>query len=190
MSGAGGSSEPERTEDGRWIVVDGRRWRASDPNVPDRLRQELVDELMDARRSVGQARRTGDPGAERAARDRVHHAKVALGERGEPWWEPTTPGGRDTRLAAATLALTERRAPDRTICPSDVARVVGGATWRPLMEPTREVVRGLAARGEVEVTQRGEVVDPTSAWKGPIRVRRASGPGAADDEQQGSARHT
>ena len=26
---------------------------------------------------------------ERAARDRVHAAKVALGERGTPWWEQT-----------------------------------------------------------------------------------------------------
>ena len=43
-------------------------------------------ELMDARRAVAAARRAADPAAERAARDRVHAAKVALGERGTPWW--------------------------------------------------------------------------------------------------------
>lgn len=79
--------EPERTPDGRYIVVNGRRWRASDPGLPDARRQELVDELMSARRAVGTAKRAGDADAERSARDRVHAAKVALGERGTPWWE-------------------------------------------------------------------------------------------------------
>jgi len=82
------SSEPERTPDGRYIVVNGRRWRASDPRLSESRRQELVDELMSARRAVGAAKRAGDAEAERAARDRVHAAKVALGERGKPWWEP------------------------------------------------------------------------------------------------------
>jgi uncharacterized protein len=78
---------PERTPDGRYIVVDGRRWRASDPGLPEERRQELVNELMAARRAVGAAKRADDADAERAARDRVHAAKVALGERGTPWWE-------------------------------------------------------------------------------------------------------
>jgi uncharacterized protein len=80
-------SEPERTPDGRYIIVNGRRWRASDPGLPEERRQELVDELMSARRAVAAAKRAGDSAAERAARDRVHAAKVALGERGTPWWE-------------------------------------------------------------------------------------------------------
>jgi hypothetical protein len=84
---------PERTPDGRYIIVDGRRWRASDPRIPEERRQELVDELMSARRAVAAAKRADDAHAERAARDRVHAAKVALGERGQPWWEP---GGERT----------------------------------------------------------------------------------------------
>lgn len=39
----------ERTPDGRYVVVSGRRWRASDPSIPDPLRQQLVDVLMAAR---------------------------------------------------------------------------------------------------------------------------------------------
>ena len=77
-------SEPERTPDGRYVVVNGRRWRASDPGLSEERRAELVSELMSARRAVGAATA---PDAERAARDRVHRAKVALGERGTPWWE-------------------------------------------------------------------------------------------------------
>jgi hypothetical protein len=65
-------------------VIRGRRWRVSDPRIPEPLRQALVDELMASRRAVRDA---ADRSEERAARDRVHDAKVALGERGLPWWE-------------------------------------------------------------------------------------------------------
>lgn len=78
----GVSTEPERTPDGRFVVVAGRRWRASDPSIPDPLRAELVAELLAARREVRAA--AGDPDRIAAARRRVGDAKVALGERGEP----------------------------------------------------------------------------------------------------------
>ena len=78
---------PERTPDGRYVVIDGRRWRATDPDLPEARRKELVSELMSARSAVGWAKRKGDVAAERAARDRVHAAKVGLGERGPRWWE-------------------------------------------------------------------------------------------------------
>lgn len=83
----------EHTPDGHYVVIDGRRWRATDPALPEERRQELVDELMTARRAVGAAKRAQDPDAERAARARVHAAKVGLGERGPKWWErPDAPG--------------------------------------------------------------------------------------------------
>ena len=43
--------------------------------------------------------------------------------------------------------------------------------WRELMEPARRAARRMVARGEVEITQHGSVVDPSTA-KGPIRIRR------------------
>lgn len=162
---------PERTADGRHVVVEGRRWRASDPSIPEPLRQELVDELMDARRAVGTANRARDDEAIAAARSRVQAAKVALGERGHPWWEAATEGSRRARLEAAVRALAHHRAPDKTICPSDAARAVGGETWREDMELARDVVRDLARTGDVEVLQRGEVVSVDGDWRGPVRVR-------------------
>ena len=42
------------------------------------------------------------------------------------------------------------------------------------MDETREIVRALAAEAEVEILQRGAIVDPSGPWKGPIRVRRAT----------------
>ena len=77
----------ERTPDGRYVVIDGRRWRATDPAIPDDVAAELRRRLMSARRAVGAALRAADPEAERVARAEVQRAKTALGERGTPWWE-------------------------------------------------------------------------------------------------------
>ncbi|MGB3672908.1 MAG: DUF3253 domain-containing protein [Candidatus Nanopelagicales bacterium] len=166
------AAQVDPTEGGRWIVLDGRRWRATDPSIPQSLRQELVNNLMAARRGVGSARRAGDDAAERLARAQVDDAKVALGERGEPWWEPPSEGGRRQRARATVRALSGGRAPDRTICPSDVARAIGGPSWRSLLGMVRDEVRNLARDNVVEVSQRGEPLDPDRDWKGPIRIRR------------------
>ncbi|SDS70135.1 Protein of unknown function [Friedmanniella luteola] len=162
-------SGPERTPDGRYLVIEGRRWRASDPAIPETLRTELVAELMAARRAVRDA--AGEETATAAARRRVQDAKVALGERGEPWWEPPTDDGRRERLTAAVRALLRHRKPESTICPSDAARVSGGEGWRDAMDAARAVAAALAADGVVEVRQGGEKVDPTTAT-GALRLGR------------------
>lgn len=76
----------------------------------------------------------------------------------------------DEALERSVLALLGDRAADATICPSEAARAVGGDDWRHLMEPARSAARRLVATGDVEITQGGHVVDPSTA-KGPIRVR-------------------
>ncbi len=68
------------------VVIKGRRWRATDPLIPAERRAELQRILMAWRREVKRTRGTED---ERASRAGVQAAKVALGERGEPWWEQT-----------------------------------------------------------------------------------------------------
>ena len=78
----------------------------------------------------------------------------------------------DARLEAAIRDLLSSRAPTSTICPSDAARAVGDDDWRELMEPARQAARRLVERGEVVITQKGEVVDLDTA-RGPIRIRRA-----------------
>src|SRR5689334_17792924 len=79
--------EPATSDGGRYVIIRGRRWRATDPAIPEARRDQLVHILMAWRREV---RRTKGTSEEAAARAGVHAAKVALGERGTPpWWEQT-----------------------------------------------------------------------------------------------------
>jgi hypothetical protein len=80
-------NEPAATDDGHYFVIDGRKWRATDPLIPEDRRLELVRILMAWRREV---RKTKGTSGESDARAGVQAAKVALGERGRPpWWEQT-----------------------------------------------------------------------------------------------------
>jgi hypothetical protein len=89
------------------------------------------------------------------------------------------PAETDTLLEAATLSLLAERTQgargrDKTICPSEAAKLVGGKEdrhdWETLMEPARAAARRLVAAGRIVITQKGNVVDPSTA-KGPIRLR-------------------
>lgn len=82
----------------------------------------------------------------------------------------------DEALERAILALLDARPRHASICPSEAARAIASDedAWRALMERARRAARRLVARGEVEITQRGRVVDPSHA-KGPIRIRRREG---------------
>lgn len=82
-----GPVPPDRTPDGRWLVVDGRRWRATDPALPDDARARPQSHLGAARSAVRSAKRAGDADVLDAARRRVGEAEHVLGERGTPWWE-------------------------------------------------------------------------------------------------------
>ncbi|MGW5736805.1 MULTISPECIES: hypothetical protein [Streptomyces] len=79
------TEDTQYTEDGHFIVIKGRRWRATDPLVPDEEAKRLTHHLMAARRAVGAS--GDDEDARKAARARVQLAKTGLGERGTAWWE-------------------------------------------------------------------------------------------------------
>jgi hypothetical protein len=67
------------TPDGRYFVVKGQLWRCTNPSLQQDLRQQLVDELMTARRDVKVAKAVSDPQQLKAVRARVHAAKVVVG---------------------------------------------------------------------------------------------------------------
>jgi len=79
------------TPDGRYFVVRGRLWRASNPALDSETRERLVRELMAARRAIAAARRKADSEDEGEAHEAVDKAKIALGERGPVWWDDGSP---------------------------------------------------------------------------------------------------
>ena len=85
------SDQPERTHDGRYIIVRGRLWRATNPDLSEAERKRWTHALMDARRAVKAAKSSGDPAELKQARAQVQEAKVALGERGPVWWTDDAP---------------------------------------------------------------------------------------------------
>ncbi|MEX5236437.1 biopolymer transporter Tol [Kocuria arenosa] len=100
----------EHTPDGRWIVVDGRRWRRQDPGLPTDVAARLTSHLGRARAAVRTVRRDGTDEELRAVRDRVGLAKLGLGERGTPWWEQS-PAEREARWTGALEQLDAQAPP-------------------------------------------------------------------------------
>lgn len=85
------SRAPPLTPDKRYIVVRGRLWRAANPALGAKRRQALTRQLMSARREVAAALKARDASRLARARRSVQVAKVALGERGPPWWKDGSP---------------------------------------------------------------------------------------------------
>jgi hypothetical protein len=164
------SPEPDRAPKDSHIVVDGRRWRTSDPNIPENFRQELVNELMAARRAV---RDSTSEREIRRSRRRVNDAKVALGERGHAWWLPPKPAALTRRVDAAITALLRSRGTGKSICPSDVARIAGGQGWRAILPVVRDRAVRMAERGQLQIFRRNIVVK-TNLTQGVLRYRLTS----------------
>lgn len=76
----------------------------------------------------------------------------------------------DQHIRDTILALLRQRGPDATACPSEVARALAPADWRPLMPRVREVAFEMARRGTLEIRQKGHTVDPDATLRGPIRL--------------------
>lgn len=101
----------EHSADGHYVVIDGRRWRATDPAIPEPRRAELTRILMAWRREV---RRTRGTDAEPTARAGVQASKVALGERGSPpWWEQSDAERRARWQADVAVPPVTTSEPDR-----------------------------------------------------------------------------
>lgn len=70
----------------------------------------------------------------------------------------------------AILALLAARGTGRTICPSEVARRVGGEHWRAAMPAVHAAVDRLVADGRVKLSWKGAAL---AARDGPYRIGRA-----------------
>ena len=92
------------TPDGRYFVVRGRLWRRANPNLSIEQRDLLVRELMNARRAVKDALKSGVPEQLQLARKAVDAAKTKLGERGPVWWSDGAPDFNRHKVAGSPYA--------------------------------------------------------------------------------------
>jgi hypothetical protein len=135
------------SDDERYLVINGRRWRRSNPNIPENLRQELVHELMRARRQLVAPI---SKAAEKRARAAVHDAKVALGERGHPWWIDPTEEGDNQRIAAALRALLRSRT-NGPAYSTEIAQIVRSTSPHAISEAVHRVALGMQNEGLLKI---------------------------------------
>lgn len=77
-----------------------------------------------------------------------------------------------------------QRGAGKTICPSEVARALGGSHpdgWGPLMTPLRAAAVRLAKAGRVVIYRKGRPVDPDD-FKGVYRIGLPADEGAGNSE--------
>ena len=80
---------------------------------------------------------------------------------------------RESEIEATMLRLVAERGADKTICPSEVARVLGGPgpdDWRRLMPAVRRVAERLAGEGRVAVLRGGVPVADPATMRGVYRL--------------------
>ncbi|KAI9849904.1 MAG: hypothetical protein M1837_000118 [Sclerophora amabilis] len=113
---------------------------------------------------------------------------------------PQTTFPASSRLHSALTALLDSRKHPKTLCPSEVPRSLSSAEleeldvsdWRDLMEATRAIVWEMREHGEVEVLQRGKILEAavsSGEVKGPVRVVLLAG-GVPKPEQDVSYLNT
>lgn len=98
-----------RTQDGHHIVVNNRKWRATDPLIPADSLQELKHFLAIGRSGSRKSKDKSEDDIKRA-RQFTALAKLGLGERGQPeWWQDSETSRRKRwEDALAKLRLLEK----------------------------------------------------------------------------------
>ena len=84
----------------------------------------------------------------------------------------TEPAPTPERIEETLIALAAARGPEKTFCPSEAARSLGGLHpdgWGPLMIPVRRAAVRLAHEGRLVIYRKGKPVDPDD-FKGMYRL--------------------
>jgi hypothetical protein len=77
---------------------------------------------------------------------------------------------RDDAIAKAILDLVAAHGPEKSICPSEAARLVDpGPDFHKLMPAVRRVAVRLALEGRIGILRKGKPVDPNE-FKGVYRL--------------------
>jgi hypothetical protein len=76
-------------------------------------------------------------------------------------------------ITDALLRIAAERGPEKSFCPTDVARAVSAENWRPLLGAVRKVAADLARQGKIEILRKGKPINPDD-MRGVIRLRATS----------------
>ncbi|MBJ7249986.1 MAG: DUF3253 domain-containing protein [Acetobacteraceae bacterium] len=76
-------------------------------------------------------------------------------------------------ITTAMLQIAAERGPEKSLCPTDVARAVSAEDWRPLLGAVRKVAADLARQGKIEILRKGKPINPDE-MRGVIRLRATS----------------
>ncbi|MBB5395946.1 DUF3253 domain-containing protein [Mucilaginibacter sp. AK015] len=76
----------------------------------------------------------------------------------------------ETSISRTILTMAAERGPDKTVCPSEIARALFPTNWRKHMQEVRNEAIALQKAGKVAITQKGRPVD-VEHIKGPIRIK-------------------
>lgn len=79
----------------------------------------------------------------------------------------------DYELELTLIRLVTERGADKTVCPSEVARALGGPHpdgWGPLMQPVRRQAVRLMKEGRIAILRKGKVVDDPDDFRGIYRL--------------------
>lgn len=73
-------------------------------------------------------------------------------------------------ISATILAMAKQRGPEKSTCPSEIARKLFPDDWPEHMRNVVDVAIDLHIQGKVVITQKGTPVD-VNHIKGPIRIK-------------------
>ncbi|MBM3589028.1 MAG: DUF3253 domain-containing protein [Alphaproteobacteria bacterium] len=76
-------------------------------------------------------------------------------------------------ITTAMLRIAAERGPQKSLCPTDVARAVSAENWRPLLGAVWQVAAELARQGKIEILRKGKPIRPDEL-RGVIRLRATS----------------
>jgi len=73
-------------------------------------------------------------------------------------------------ILTTILTVATRRGPEKSTCPSEIARLLYPDNWREHMRNVVDTAIGLHNEGKVVITQKGIAID-VNHIKGPIRIK-------------------
>lgn len=77
---------------------------------------------------------------------------------------------RQTDILHTILSIAIQRGPEKSTCPSEIARMLFPEDWRKHMKNVVDAAIDLHNQGKVVITQKGIPID-VNQLKGPIRIK-------------------